>query len=143
MKNEHGVVDVPRALDRIEAKLLRMGASFERTATSIAVHPASADGFEVGFAVDDRSFLVWFAGWHEPFTTADEALSAFTWGLSAECRLRVTYRGSIAVAWTTQHVVDGAWHDDSTTGWLLTPFWLPKRQVFKQNHLATEATANA
>lgn len=135
MKDERGVIDVPRALDRIEAKLLRMGASFERTATSITVHPASADGFEVGFAIDGASFLVWFAGWHEPFTTAEEALSAFTWGLSAECRRRVTYRGSIAVAWTTQHVVDGEWHDDSTTGWLLSPFWLPKRQVFKQNHL--------
>ncbi|MBK6580346.1 MAG: hypothetical protein IPG17_30125 [Sandaracinaceae bacterium] len=34
MKDEYGVVDVLSALDRIEAKLLRMGASFERTATS-------------------------------------------------------------------------------------------------------------
>ncbi|MEZ4328636.1 MAG: hypothetical protein R3B40_25655, partial [Polyangiales bacterium] len=100
-------------------------------------HPADEHGFEVGLAVADGRFHVWFEGWHEPFTDPDEALRALAWGLSPECRLKVTYRGNVAVAWTTQHCVEGVWHDDATTGWLLTPFWRPKRHVFKQNRLAT------
>jgi hypothetical protein len=140
---ERRVLDAGSPLDRVETKLTRLGASFERTASSITIHPANEHGFEVGFAMADDRFRVWFEGWHEPFTDADEALRAVAWGLSAECRLKVTYRGNIAVAWTTQHCMEGVWHDDATTGWLLTPFWRPKRHVFKQNHLATEATANA
>ena len=63
-------LDERRLLDRVEAKLLRLGASFERAERSITVHAATDGGFEAGVVIDGGRFHVWFEGWHEPFADA-------------------------------------------------------------------------
>lgn len=126
-------------LDAIESKLARHPAvSYRRDGHSLTVDPTTPDGFEVGFAMVNDDYLVWFEGWHELFATQEEALNAFSWGLSPACRLKLTYRGSWPVAWTVQARVDGVWRDDSTTGIVMWPFWRRKRVAYKQNTVLSE-----
>jgi hypothetical protein len=124
------------AIEAIREKLPRYPElRAAETASSITVQPQQSNGFPVRLDEYSRGFTVSFAGWHEEFDSASEALNCFAFGLSESCRLRVLSRGSFDYRWTVQHFRDGAWHDDSETGLLVFPFWLHRRERYLQNHV--------
>jgi len=73
----------------------------EATGT-VTVEPATADGFPVTLSEGADEWVVSFAGWHEHFTSEEEAINCFVFGLSDRCRLRVNYRGSLPHRWTVE-----------------------------------------
>ena len=131
------------ALDQAERQLQNRGVPFERVAESIRYVPSESSGFEVVLSYGDGEFIVSFAGWHEPFDSADEALRCFMFGLSARCRLRVLSRGSFDYRWFVQARRGDEWVDDSETGLLVFPFWLRRRERYLQNDVVREATQTA
>ncbi|HLB23218.1 MAG TPA: hypothetical protein VJP07_03925 [Dehalococcoidia bacterium] len=111
----------------------------EATKKSLRAVPTTSDGFEIMLAVEaGGGFAVSFAGWHEHFDTADEALHCCLFGLSPACRLRVVRR-LFDHKWTVQAQRDGQWMDDSTTGLLLVPFFLPPKVRYLQNDVLPAA----
>ncbi|MFP5492872.1 MAG: hypothetical protein ACLGG0_15320, partial [Bacteriovoracia bacterium] len=74
-------------------------------------------------------------GWHESFEEADEALSCFLFGLSEDCRLKITSRGNSRHKWEVQFLKSENWETDSETGLLLFPFWKKARVSYLQNKL--------
>lgn len=91
---------------------------------SITVLPDAEEGFPVTLTENSSdSFTISFAGWHEDFTEAEEALNVFAFGLSNECRLREYRRGGFAYKWTLEAREDGEWKAESTTALLIFPFW--------------------
>lgn len=63
------------ALDHLATKLdQHPHIHYERTSESISVEPGDESGFRGEFRVKDVRFTVSFDGWHEEFTSEDEAL---------------------------------------------------------------------
>ena len=125
-----------KLIDEIKARLSKYpNAKYESNASSISVLPSSDNGFTVGLNVNHGGYTVFFDGWHEDFHDEEEALNCFALGLSDECRLRESRRGSFAYKWTVESLEDGKWLEDATTGLFLFPFW--KRPVVRylQNNL--------
>ena len=108
---------------------------YEKRDGGITVFPADDSGFEVSFWIGSDEYIVSFFGWQEHFTAAKDALSCFAFGLSDQCRLKVSYRGSLPHQWTLEHVENGKWIEDSTTGLLLFPFWHKPEIRYLQNRL--------
>ncbi len=108
---------------------------YSEAAGSIEVEPQDESGFTVGLRVHGGGFTVRFDGWHEEFTSENEALSCFAFGLSEACRLAVTYHGSMPTKWVVESLRGGAWVPDSETGLLLFPFWRRKRVVYRRNRV--------
>ncbi len=104
----------------------------------LTVQCENPNSFAVSIAEDDDGFLVNFDGWHEHFKDLEEALDCFAFGLSEQCRLKVTMRGKTECSWTVQFKESGDWVDDSTTGLILVPFWRPKSLEVRQNVLTTK-----
>jgi hypothetical protein len=122
------------AIEKIQEKLQRYPAlKFTIDGNTISVAPAHDDGFSVYLTERERGFTVGFDGWHEEFEDEEEALSAFAFGLSDECRLKVVQRGGADCSWTVEAREGDDWSGDSTTGLLLTPFWRTKRVVYRRN----------
>ena len=107
--------------------------AIEKTATSLEVAPRDDGGFPVAVLVEPNGFLVHYAGWHEHFERARDALHCFSYGLFGDCRLRVSYRGTTAHRWTLEHRRGGTWIAESTTGRWLFPFWRRARTVTLRN----------
>lgn len=128
------------AIETIRAKLQKYPQlRYDHTPDSITVEPASPDGFFVTLQEGGGSYTVSFDGWHEHFDSEAEALNCFAFGLSDECRLRVTSRGSSDYCWTVQHLVDGDWRDGSETGLIFFPFWRRRSVRFLQNRVLRAA----
>ena len=89
----------------------------------------------MGFRSTSTGFTVNFEGWHEEFTSEDEALNCFAFGLSPNCRLAVVLRGNTEKKWVVESLKDGKWTPDSETGLLLQPFWRSARIEYRQNNL--------
>ena len=106
---------------------------YSETAGSIEVEPQDESGFAVGLRVHGGGFTVHFGWWHEEFTSENEALNCFAFGLSEACRLKVTYHGSIPTKWVVESLRGDAWVPDSETELLLFPFWRRKRVVYRRN----------
>jgi hypothetical protein len=100
---------------------------------TITVEPRDQNGFPVWLSVEGGSYTVGFDGWHEEFDSEEEALNCFAFGLSADCRLKVVFRGKLAHRWTVESKTNGAWREDSTTGLLVFPFWRRPHVVYKTN----------
>src|SRR5208337_912178 len=100
---------------------------------TITVEPRDEDGFTVWLSDVGGSYTVGFDGWHEEFDSEQEALKCFAFGLSGDCRLKIVLRGSFAYRWTVESKMNGAWHEDSTTGLLVFPFWQRPRVVYRTN----------
>lgn len=98
---------------------------------SISITPVG--GFTVWATDNGSSYTVGFEGWHEEFESIDEALNCFAWGLSTECRLKVTKRGNVTHKWVAQSLENGQWVNTSTTGLLFFPFWRRAKVSHKQN----------
>lgn len=91
--------------------------------------------FEVSISEQDGDFLVGYDGWHEHFSDLKPALNCFAFGLSEECRLKVTLRGQLECSWTVQSWTGEGWKDASTTGLILIPFWRARRTEYRLNKL--------
>lgn len=125
------------AIEIIRAKLQNHPQlQYNHTAVSVTVSPESLDGFPVSFCQEGAaSFVVSFDGWHEHFDSESAALDCFAFGLSDQCRLRVTSRGGIDCRWTVQKLINGSWRDESQTGLLFFPFWRSRSERFHQNRI--------
>lgn len=108
---------------------LDLGASY------LAVACDNSDSFEVYMFRSGSEFTVGFDGWHEHFTSEDEALNCFAFGLSQDCRLKVVTRGSKECRWTLQFLEDGAWKDDTETGLMFVPFWKKAKIAYRRNEI--------
>jgi hypothetical protein len=106
---------------------------FVATATEVRVPAANPNGFTVWLSERPDGFTVAFEGWHEEFSSEEDALNCFAWGLTPECRLRVELRGAFPYRWTAESMQNGGWVADSTTGLLLFPFWRRARTEYRQN----------
>jgi hypothetical protein len=130
------------AVETIRAKLKRYPQlRYEQTPDSITIFSESNEGFQVSLFQDGSRFVVAFDGWHEHFESESEALNCFVFGLSEECRVRVTSRGSFDYRWTVQYLLNGSWHDDSETGLLLFPFWRRRHERYLQNRVIPTAAS--
>jgi len=101
--------------------------------STITIEAPSPDGFSVSLIEGTTEWIVHFDGWHEHFDTEDEALNCFMFGLSNECRLQITLRGTFPYRWTVQKGIENEWDPDSTTGLIFFPFWRRKRVEYRQN----------
>ena len=130
-----------RTIDEIRQRLTKYpNVKYEVKGNTLTVFPTSDDGFEVAiyYGDNEEEFSVFFAGWHEEFSSRDEALNCFAFGLSPECRLRECRRGDTAYKWTVEYREDGGWVSDSTTSLILFPFWRTKEERYLQNTLVRE-----
>jgi hypothetical protein len=116
------------AIEKIKAKLSAYSdVQYSEGPDQIEVHPRNRSGFTVGLRIARPGFTVYFEGWHEEFTSEDEALNCFAFGLSPKCRLAVVLRGNTETKWVVESLENGHWKADSVTGLLLQPFWRSAR----------------
>jgi len=127
-------------IETIESKLKKYPlARYKTSADMITVEAADSNGFSVWLVQKNPGYTVGYDGWHDEFEDEGEALNAFAFGLSEECRLKVIQRGDTDCAWIVEGKTgDRKWTEDSTTGLLLTPFWRKKSVVYRQNNLIKE-----
>jgi hypothetical protein len=124
------------AIQKIKTKLSAYrDVQYSESADGIEVHPRNQSGFTVGLCITPSGFTVNFDGWHEEFTSEDEALDCFAFGLSPKCRLAIVFRGDTETKWVVEGLENGAWTPDSETGLLLQPFWRSARVEYRQNHV--------
>jgi hypothetical protein len=124
------------AIQKIKAKVSRYpDVRYSESADEIEVHPRDQSGFTVGLRITPSGFTVHFEGWHEEFTSENEALDCFAFGLSPKCRLAIVFRGETETKWVVEEFENGAWNPDSETGLLLQPFWRSARVEYRQNHV--------
>jgi len=113
---------------------------YSLTGDTITVEAADDDGFSVWLTEKKPGYTVGYDGWHDEFEDEEDALNAFAFGLSDDCRLKVVRRGSSDCAWTVEGKNEnGNWIGDSTTGLLITPFWRKKTISYRQNRLITRS----
>ena len=129
------------AIAKIESKLRKYpSAQYSVAGDTIMVEAADGDGFSVWLTEKKPGYTVGYDGWHDEFDDEEDALAAFAFGLSDDCRLKVVRRGDTDCAWIVEGKDDdGRWSGDSTTGLLLTPFWRKKSVVYRQNRLITNS----
>jgi hypothetical protein len=102
---------------------------------SLTILPNSENGFEVNFYEHGESFTVGFAGWHDTFENFEDALECFTLGLSNNCRLLVTSRGTVSYHWRVETLSNNVWSRYSILGDIIPiPFWKRKKIRILQNN---------
>lgn len=104
---------------------------YDLEGSSISVLPEN--GFTVWLSENEQSYTVGYDGWHEEFSSKEEALNCFAFGLSADCRLKVSKFGNTAYKWIVQYHQDEEWHNDSTAGLIFVPFWRKRTVVYLHN----------
>jgi len=123
-------------IDELTSRLNSVpGARYESDSSSITVFPNNTDGFTVSFTKNFDTYTVFFNGWHEDFQSADEAVGVFGFGLSDQCRLRESRRGSYTYKWTVESLEEEEWQEQSTTALLIFPFWRRRKVYYLQNSL--------
>ncbi|HYG58956.1 MAG TPA: hypothetical protein VD902_12930 [Symbiobacteriaceae bacterium] len=123
-------------IQQIKERLSRYpGVTCEADESQITVRSLELEGFDVSVMVRPGRYTVAFEGWHEEFTSEEDALNCVAFGLSPVCRLRVDYLGDSPVRWTVEALRQGEWHSDSTVSLLLVPFWRQRRTIYKCNRL--------
>jgi hypothetical protein len=122
--------------EQIKEKLKRYPeVKYEVNDNILVVRPLNEHGFEVAISVDADEYTVSYESWHETFKNAEKALKCFVFGLSDQCRLKVTYRGESPFKWTIEFLNEEQWQEDSTTGLLFTPFWQRKQVKYFSNSI--------
>lgn len=124
-------------LESIKVKLKNYpSTSYEEGPGFIKVFPINPDGFSVSMYLQPKCIEVYFDdGWHEKFQDANEALDCFSFGLSENCRLKITTRGNSRHKWEVQFIKSEKWETESVTGLLIFPFWKKARVFYLQNKL--------
>jgi hypothetical protein len=122
--------------DKIEDKCKKYpDIKYKRDGAAITVFPANSNGFEVSYNPAGNKHNVSFLGWHEEFSNENEALNCFAFGLSGECRLKISSKGNFPYKWTVEAKdKNGNWSEDSTTGFLVFPFWRKTKHLTLQNN---------
>ena len=124
------------AIQRITDRLrCRADLRYEISGNTITVESSHSGGFAVSLTEAPREWVVSFDGWHEHFSSEDEALNCFTFGLSDQSRLKVEYRGAFPRHWTLEARTEDGWQPVSTTGRLFFPFWRRPRVEYRQNRV--------
>jgi hypothetical protein len=132
-------------IEKIKAKLSAYpDVRYSESADQIEVHPRDPSGFTVGLRITPPGgFTVHFEGWHEEFTSEDEALDCFAFGLSPKCRLAMAFRGDTQIKWVVEAFENGRWTPDSETGLFLQPFWRSARVEYRQNRVLEAGVTEA
>ncbi len=100
-----------------------------------SVKPLHPNSFEVRIDVTPECFIISFEGWHEEFENYDEALENFAFGLSNQCRLKVSIRGNTEYRWELESLDKNTWMFEAETGLFFFPFWRKKKIKYLQNSL--------
>ncbi len=129
-----------KIVEEIEARLRKYsGVQYEVSDDAVTVPPDTEDGFEVSLRIattaPDPEITVYFNGWHEEFSSSQEALNCFAMGLTKECRLKEWSRGEKAYKWCLEILQNGGWEAYSTTSLFFAPFWKAKKVRYLQNNL--------
>ena len=109
--------------------------TYREASGSVRIDPPSSEGFAVELRSDQRGWTVFVgnAGFHEAFTSAEEALDFIAWCFSGAARLREAWRGGVPEKVVLEALVDGKWDFVSETGFFLVPFWRRRREVLLTN----------
>lgn len=107
----------------------------------IAVACDNTESFEVYMFRSGSEFTVGFDGWHEHFSSEEDALNCFAFGLSEECHLKVVTRGTMDCRWTLQFFEEGSWQDDTETGLIFVPFWKKAKTEYRRNTIKKKSDA--
>ena len=111
-------------------------AEYELNTNSITVNPNSESGFPVTLTDNGMgNFTVAFDFWHEEFDNVNDALNCYSFGLSKDCRLKLTKKGNRTIKWTVESNENGFWKEHSTTGLFNFSFWKKAEYEFLQNDL--------
>lgn len=111
-------------------------ADYTLNAKSISVNPKNKNGFPVILTDNgNMNFTVAFDFWHEEFDNENDALNCFAFGLSKDCRLKLTKKGNRPIKWTVESNENGIWKVGSTTGLMNFAFWKKSEIEFLQNDL--------
>jgi len=126
-----------KTIDKIVEKLKNHpDCDYELFDNSLTVKPNDDKGFPVTItAHEDNAFMVAYDFWHEEFDKENEALNCFVFGLTTECRLKLTKRGQKPFKWTVEYNDKGTWKEDSTTGVFNLAFWKSTNIEYLQNNL--------
>ena len=122
-------------LDEIRSRLKKYPElRFQDDGERIEVFPVDESGFPVSFYQHGTDFTVGYAGWHDTFKDPTEAFNCFVFGLSEDCRLKVTCRGRYEYRWVVEHFENGAWRQFDEVALLLpVPFWRKKEIKYLRN----------
>lgn len=125
------------AISQLKDALALNSIPFVEEGAMITVKARTNDGFDVSMIEEADETIVFYEGWHEHFSSPEEAIKCFMFGLTSSCRICVTQRGRKAHKWTLEAFEDGAWVSYGTTGLLLFPFWKPSTTKYLQNDYRT------
>lgn len=125
------------AIQQLKQDLCEKGIRFEEYDTSLAVKAQRVDGFDIVVTEGHGETTVFYEGWHEHFTSEEEAVKCFLFGLTSKCRIRVTERGGKPHKWTLEAQEDGKWVSYGSTGLLFFPFWRRPITKYLQNAAGT------
>ena len=113
------------AIEEIKERLTKYpDLNYKISGSTITIEALSPDGFSVSLIEGTSEWIVHFDGWHEYFDTKDAAQNCLAFGLSDECRLEITLRGTFPYRWTVQSKTENGWESDGTTGLIFFPFWI-------------------
>jgi hypothetical protein len=131
-----------KTIDEIVSRLKKYPeAEYDLNPESITVNPKNESGFPVTLTVNGNGgFTVAFDFWHEEFNNENDALNCFAFGLSKDCRLKLTKKGNRPIKWTVESNENGIWKEDSTTGLIDLSFWKKSEFEFLQNDLIKSLT---
>ena len=73
------------------------------------------------------------AGFHESFTSAEEALNFIAWCYSGAARVREVWRGGLPQKAILEALENGDWRSVSETRFMFVPFWRDRREVVLEN----------
>ncbi len=114
---------------------------YELNGGSITVIGKNKNGFPVTLTTNrNGNFTVAFDFWHEKFDNENDALNCFAFGLSKDCRLKLTKKGNRPIKWTVESNENGIWKEGSTTGLINLSFWKKSKFEFFQNDLIKNVT---
>ena len=112
-------------LDAVESELKKYPKiKYIKNDDSIVIAPEEETGFEIIFFENEN--IVHFKGWHEHFSSVDEAINCIKFGLSSNCRLKEFSRGEHPYKWVVEYLENGDWIEDSETGMPTICFWKKK-----------------
>jgi len=121
-------------IQKIKDKLAKYPhIAYEHDGDTLSVTPEG--GFTVWITDLTSAYRVGFDGWHNEFTDEYEALDRFAFGLSEDCRLEVTSRGTTEYKWTLQAYERGEWVSYDTTGLVFFPYWRRKKVEYRRNYV--------
>lgn len=126
---------IMNAIETIKQKFAKYpSVSYQYDKNSIWVPKTTDEGFDVTLEICGDQLQVSYDSWHERFESEKKAVDRFGFGLTDNCRLVVYSKGRFEYKWTAQFLSHGEWHDDSTTGLLVYPFWRRTSVSYRKNN---------